>query len=120
MKETQSNIEKEFTELWNWVYQQEGVIVFDASLFPSYVLIDNLLILPTYRKQGLGTKIMKKVCEFADLHNKDILLLPDADMSTPLEVLVYFYGNFNFTIHDGGKYGGDWIGYLLRKPESLS
>lgn len=116
MKEPQSNVEKDFIELWNWVYEQEGVIVFDASLFPSYVLIDNILILPKNRRQGLGSLIMKKVCDFADLHNKDILLLPDEWMDTPLEVLIYFYGNFNFKIHDGKKYGGDWIDYLLRKP----
>ena len=120
MKESKNTTEKDFLELWDWVYEQKNVVVFDASLFPSYLLIDTILILPSGRKQGLGSLIMKKVCEFADLHRKDILLLPDEDMGTALEVLIYFYGNFDFTIHKGVKYEGDWIDYLLREPVDIN
>lgn len=108
---------QEFIAIWNTVYNMEGVLVFDASLHQSCVLIDNILIRKTYRRKGVGSDIIKLVCEFADKFKLDIILLPDSSFGTPKDVLIRFYNNFGFLEHNENFYMEAFSDYLLRKPK---
>jgi ribosomal protein S18 acetylase RimI-like enzyme len=106
---------KEFEELWNEIYSTKEVIVFDASLYPSYLVIELIQIKISDRRKGFGTLVMNKIIEFAKKHNKDILLFADESFGTPKEYLLNFYEKFGFTENDCSVYSGAWQDYLIYK-----
>lgn len=116
MKREISEREERFRYLWEFVYDIKGVVIFDASLYPSYILIDNLLLEERYRRIGTGKRIMTEVCRFADRYELDVLLFASEDFGTPIEVLCYFYGSFNFKTHSEYYYDGEYADHLLRRP----
>jgi GNAT superfamily N-acetyltransferase len=72
------------------------------------------------RKQGLGTAIMRELCEFADRHAAELRLTPaskgDFAATTSRARLIRFYRRFGF-VQDKGKPGGlTAIPVLIRKP----
>jgi GNAT superfamily N-acetyltransferase len=105
----------EFEELWELVYSTEGLVVFDARLYPSYIIIDLLQIAHKQRRQGKGTKILNQVISFAQKHGKDILLLVDETFGTPKDVLFNFYSKFGF-VPNKKYHAKEWKDYLIYEP----
>jgi GNAT superfamily N-acetyltransferase len=81
---------------------------FDGVIFELTVtrglLMDNVieltrLIVP-HRKQGIGTAIMRRLCEFADRHAVEIRLTPaskgDYAATSSRKRLIRFYKRFGF------------------------
>lgn len=70
------------------------------------------------RKQGVGTAIMRELCEFADRHAAEIRLKAaskgDYAATTSRARLIRFYKRFDFVI-DRRK-PGEIIPGLMRKP----
>lgn len=100
----------------------EGV-VFDLMLTHNVPLgpgIELIWIIVEERKQGVGTAIMRELCEFADRHAAEIRLKPassdDYAATTSRARLVRFYKRFKF-VTDKRK-PGDIAGIpvLIRKP----
>ena len=113
MKLDNSEINLDFHKLWESAYDTEGVTCFDVNLFPSYVLVNFLLISKSLSNKGIGNRVMEMVCNFADKHQKDILVTPDEGYGTPMILLIHFYGNFGFVQHDISE------GILIRKPKRI-
>jgi hypothetical protein len=64
------------------------------------------------KKIGMGSKIMKEICNYADKTNSYSTLTPANDFGTPLTVLKKFYKSFGFKKN---KYS--WItGSMVRVP----
>lgn len=71
----------------------------NGSLFLS-----DLYIKEEFRGQGIGTKIMNSIIEFADSNNLPITLIPepDDDNISPKQ-LISFYKKFGFVVNSGKK-----------------
>jgi GNAT superfamily N-acetyltransferase len=82
--------------------------------------IELIWIIVQNRKQGVGTAIMRELCEFADRHAAEIRLTPaskgDYAATTSRARLIRFYKRFDFVLdkHKPGKIVG--IPVLIRKP----
>jgi GNAT superfamily N-acetyltransferase len=81
-------------------------------------VIELIWIIVQDRKQGVGTAIMRELCEFADRHAADIRLTPaskgDYAATTSRARLIRFYRRFGF-VKDKGKQRSA-IPALIRKP----
>ena len=83
-------------------------------------VIELTWIIVQERKQGVGTAIMRELCEFADRHAVEIRLTPaskgDNAATTSRARLIRFYKRFGFAAdeHKVGDVTG--IPALIRKP----
>lgn len=100
----------------------EGVI-FELMHIRNFLVRDAVeltWIIVEDRKQGVGTAIMRELCEFADRHMAEIRLTPaskgDYAATTSRARLVRFYKRFGF-ITDKRKLGAiAGIPGLIRQP----
>ena len=71
------------------------------------------------RKRGIGTAIVREVCEFADRHALDIRLTPaskgDYTATTSRGRLVRFYKRFGFVVENARPGGFNPVPAMLRK-----
>jgi GNAT superfamily N-acetyltransferase len=87
---------------------------------PARNAIELTWIIVEDRKQGVGTAIMRQLCEFADRHTAEIRLTPaskgDYAATTSRARLIRFYKRFGFAI-DKRKVGEiTGIPVLMRQP----
>lgn len=68
-----------------------------------YVSIDKINVREDLRRQGLGTKAMQMICDWADANNKILSLTPANDFGTPLTVLRRWYQSFGFVNNNKGN-----------------
>jgi GNAT superfamily N-acetyltransferase len=72
------------------------------------------------RKQGVGTAIMRELCEFADRHTAEIRLTPaskgDYSATTSRARLIRFYKRFGFAIDKRKPSEITGIPGLIRQP----
>lgn len=75
--------------------------------------LSDLYIKPEFRGQGIGSKIMKYITDFADSNNLTIVLIPEPESlkKSAVKRLVDFYKRFGFVINTGGN-----IDYELSEP----
>jgi GNAT superfamily N-acetyltransferase len=83
-------------------------------------VIDLTWIIVQDRKQGIGTAIMRELCEFADRHAVEIRLTPaskgDHAATTSRARLIRFYKRFGFAIEKRKAGENTGIPALIRKP----
>src|SRR4051812_11244315 len=82
-------------------------VVFDLVVTPTLRLgnaLELIWIIVQNRQQGIGTAIMRELCEFADHHASEIRLKPaskrDNDATTSRARLIQFYKRFGFVIEE--------------------
>lgn len=98
--------------------------VFFELMVTHSLLVRNTIeltwIIVQNRKQGIGTTIMRELCEFADRHAAEIRLTPaskgDNAATTSRARLIRFYKKFGFAM--GKRKPGDIIHIptMIRKP----
>jgi GNAT superfamily N-acetyltransferase len=98
--------------------------VFFELMITHNLLVGNVIeltwIIVRDRKKGIGTAVMRELCEFADRHAVDIRLTPaskgDNAATTSRARLIRFYKRFGFAPerHKAGDITG--IPALIRKP----
>jgi GNAT superfamily N-acetyltransferase len=98
--------------------------VFFELMVTQNLLVGNVIeltwIIVQDRKQGVGTAIMRELCEFADRHAVEIRLTPaskgDNAATTSRARLIRFYKRFGFAVdkRKAGEITG--IPALIRKP----
>ena len=76
-----------------------------------YVSIDKINVREELRRQGLGTKAMQIICDWADAHDKVLSLTPANDFGTPLTVLNRWYRGFGFVKNKDYEIGDDLVRY---------
>jgi competence protein ComGF len=109
----------EFEQLWEQIYSIPELLVFDARLYPSYIVIDLLQIRKNEKRKGKGTHILNLVISFAKRHEKDILLLIDESLGTPKDVLFSFYSKLGFMLNE--KYDSkEWTDYLILEHKQIN
>lgn len=79
------------------------------------LVLDKIIIPKESRKQGIGTRIMKMVCEYADSIQKPIYLTPSTSFGgTSVNRLKDFYMHFGFIMNPKG---GPFRHSMVRIPQ---
>jgi GNAT superfamily N-acetyltransferase len=100
----------------------EGVVfeLMVAHILPLGRVVELIWIIVQHRKRGIGTAIMRELCQFADRHAAEIRLKPaskvDYAATTSRARLVRFYKRFGFIRDRGHPFEFTAIPVLTRKP----
>lgn len=70
------------------------------------IFISQIKIKKEFRNQGVGSKIMKDLIEYADRTKSSLYLTPDDSLGSSLARLVKFYKRFGFVPNKGKN--KDW------------
>lgn len=80
--------------------------------------LDTIVIPKHLRGQGLGSKIMNIVCDYADNVNKPLFLTPSTSYgATSVDRLIKFYKNFGFKKNKTDRDLS--MHYLVRYPKNI-
>jgi GNAT superfamily N-acetyltransferase len=83
-------------------------------------VVELIWIIVNDRKQGVGTAIMRELCQFADRHSAEIRLTPaskgDNAATTSRARLVRFYKRFGFVVEKAKPSEFTIIPTMSRKP----
>jgi GNAT superfamily N-acetyltransferase len=60
-KELSSNVWDEDGKIWFVVFENKTIVGFAGIIKNKFILLDPIYILPNYRKQGLGSELMKYI-----------------------------------------------------------
>ena len=82
----------------------------ELRISPEGIYLDQLWIDEEHRRQGHGTKLMKRLTEFADQMGLQISLHARGDI--PHEALVAFYQSHGFVLRDDRR----WVVLMDRAP----
>ena len=72
----------------------EKLIIIDKG---EQLELNQIRILPKYRNQNVGSKIMTDIVKYADINNKILTLTPTEDFGSSQDRLESFYKKFGFT-----------------------
>jgi hypothetical protein len=72
----------------------EKLIIIDKG---EQLELNQIRILPKYRNQNIGSKIMTDIVKYADTNNKILTLTPTEDFGSTQDRLESFYKKFGFT-----------------------
>jgi ribosomal protein S18 acetylase RimI-like enzyme len=64
--------------------------------FPGRLHLQLLCVPSKLQHQGIGTKVVKEVCEHADKRNKVLTVMPSDRFHSDLKKLRHFYSRFGF------------------------
>jgi GNAT superfamily N-acetyltransferase len=88
------------------------VIDFYRNLNPSnYLYLHKIGVPEEYKNQGVGTKVMQILCEFADRYELIFKLSPTDFFGSDLERLTNFYRKFGFEMEENSD-------EMIREPKN--
>jgi GNAT superfamily N-acetyltransferase len=61
-----------------------------------YLFLYKIEVSDDYKNNGLGTKVLNILCDFADDYNLKIYLTPSSSLGSELNRLIEFYKRFGF------------------------
>lgn len=96
-----------------------GLQSFDAWMSKTDLHIQSLIVPAARRKEGIGTRAMEAVCDFADEHGLRATLSPgihDAGSTTSRSRLVRFYKRFGFVENRGRRSDLSLSAGMYREP----
>jgi len=79
------------------------------------LFVSDLYVKPEYRRQGVGSKVMRDITDYADRVGLPLVLIPEPDEGITRNQLIGFYKKFGFTINTGRK-----MDYSLSIPFATS
>lgn len=80
-------------------------------------VIDQLMVDPQSRNQGLGKQIMQHLVDWADQHNKILALTPSKQWASSIKRLMAFYKQWNFVPNQGVHKDFRFRETLIREPQ---
>jgi predicted GNAT family N-acyltransferase len=92
--------------------ENEFNIELDLYDHGNYIQLDRIIIPKEQRGSGIGSKVMQRICDYADDLNKDIYLTPDASFgASSVNRLKRFYKHFDFIKNKDNKYKDSMVRY---------
>lgn len=92
---------------------------YDVELFLHHnkyntIILSKIEVPKKLRNNGIGSKVMREICDFADKNSMNIALTPANDFGGSLTRLKKFYKYFDFV-----KYKGyNFMEKLIRYPQN--
>lgn len=74
------------------------------SKFAHTIILSKIVVDKKDRSKGIGTNIMREICDFADKHNLRIALTPSSDFGGSKSRLIQFYKSFGFKNYKGYEF----------------
>jgi ribosomal protein S18 acetylase RimI-like enzyme len=110
-------------EFESYIKRTYSDVVFELMVTQNRLVesaIELIWIIVRDRKQGVGSAIMRELCEFADQHTAEIRLTPasksDYAATTSRARLIRFYKRFGFTMDRRKPGAAMGTPVLIRKP----
>lgn len=79
--------------------------------------LSRVVIKPEFRGEGIGTKLMEDLVDYADKNIKIITLTPSSDFGGNKNKLIQFYKKFGFKINKGVYKSYEYSDYMIRYPK---
>jgi len=84
----------------------------------NHIAINAIIIPKDSRGEGIGSKIMQEITNYADKHKKIIVLDPSTDFgATSINRLKKFYSRFGFVKNSGRKKNFQFSQAMIRNPK---
>ena len=111
IKEANQNIQDMILDIWE--DKIEKISIFDNK---DNIELSMIKLKDDVKRQGIGSKIMNYLCDYADKHNKIIHLTPDPSMGTNLNTLKSFYMKHGFNFNKGVHKDYRFRNTMIRHP----
>jgi len=82
--------------------------------FANTIILSQIVVDQLKRESGVGTKVMKEICDFADENNLRIALTPSPDFGGSKNRLIKFYKSLGFKNYKGFEFRET----MVREPKS--
>jgi predicted GNAT family acetyltransferase len=96
---------------------EEYLLGLDVHENNSSIKVPRIIINPEFRNQGIGTKIMNDLVNYADNTTKVITLTPSSDFGGNKNKLVQFYKKFGFKLNQGVHKSYEHSDTMIRYPK---
>ena len=110
------NFEEFILESFN-MFKKYLLDKYHIELSIHYSKISNILILSKIivpkkdRNLGIGSKVMKELCDYCDENNLTIALTPSSDFGGSNSRLISFYKRFGFKMYKGFEFSESMVRY---------
>jgi predicted GNAT family N-acyltransferase len=81
------------------------------------ISINKIIIPEEQRGAGIGSEVMKKIIEYADVNQKIISLTPTEDYGGKKSKLIKFYKKFGFVDNKGKNKNFETTDTMIRNPK---
>ena len=88
----------------------------DINERPNSIILSTIVINGQFRNQGIGTKVMEDLINYADENNKIIALTPSPDLGGTKSRLESFYRRFGFVPNKGRNKDFTFREAMIRYP----
>jgi len=92
----------------------DGLDIYEDS---KSIKIPRIIVKEEYRNEGIGSKIMNDIVDYADKTVKIITLTPSSDFGGNKNRLIQFYKKFGFKLNRGGYKSYEYSDYMIRYPK---
>lgn len=111
MKYIKTLNEKYLSDFENQIRTEFGVTL-ELYDHGEWLQLDKIVVDKNARGEGAGSKVMQRVCDYADVAGKDIRLTPSKDFgATSVNRLKSFYKRFDFVKNKDNKYKDSMVRY---------
>ena len=83
----------------------------------SSLKLSRIIIKPEFRSEGIGTKIMNDLVNYADKNKQIIALTPSSDFGGSKNRLIQFYKSFGFKSNKGVHINFEFTDTMIRYPK---
>ena len=111
VKNIRSYIEEEYGDYIDKFYISED---------PEGIVLDAMILKPGKKEEGIGSKIMMDLTNYADKSNKIMALTPSTNFGGAKGELVRFYKKFGFVMNKGENKDLRFKESMVRFPEVYS
>ena len=80
------------------------------------LILSKIVVKEECRGQGVGSKVMSELIEYADKNNQIIALTPSKDFGSSVNKLIQFYKKFGFKMNKGANKNFEFRDTMLRYP----
>ena len=91
----------------------DSIFIFED---PSSIEFNQVVINKNHRNEGIGSRILQDVIDYADRENKIVTLTPADDYGSSLSRLKKFYKRFGFVFNKGNNKDFRFRDSMIRYP----
>lgn len=95
----------------------DSLIGLDVYEDGKSIKLDKIIVNPKLRGEGIGTKIMNDLVNYADKNRQIITLTPSADFKGDKNRLTQFYKKFGFKLNKGYHASDVYTDTMIRWPK---
>jgi N-acetylglutamate synthase-like GNAT family acetyltransferase len=95
----------------------DGLDIYENA---TSLILSRIIIKPDVRQEGIGSKIMKDLINYADKNKQIIALTPSSDFGGNKSRLIQFYKKFGFKHNQGHYKSFEFRDSMIRYPRTMA